>query len=97
MNSARFTFAALSLSVAVLASSCSFGSKPARQAAAGQQEFDTRTNAWVSSNRVVVPPPSQPATPMTVASAEPEKKEGVLQKVGNTVKKPFGWLPFVGE
>ena len=93
----RLTLAALGLSTALLVSSCSmFSSSPPSQTA-GQQEYDTMSNSWKPSTRVIVPPPAQPATPMKVASAEPEKKDGVLTKVGNTVKKPLGWLPFVGK
>lgn len=85
----RFILAALSLSLAMLVSSCSmFGSSSPRPQSAGQQEYDPMTNSWTRSSRVVVPPPAQPAAPMaTTAAPEPEKK--------SLAKKTLGWLPFV--
>ena len=55
-------------------------------------EYDASSGTWVSTSHVVVPRPSQDTSAMV--AAKDKHKEGVLTKVGNTLKKPLTWLPW---
>ena len=59
-------------------------------------EYDAASGTWQPTTRVVVPPPPQPAAaPVIVAKPDDAKpKDGVLTKVGRTLKKPLEWLPW---
>lgn len=66
------------------------------------QEFDPNSNRWITTSRVVVPPPSQPAAPMVIQQPapsatvdKPAEKEGLLRKTGHVLKKPLKWIPGV--
>lgn len=67
------------------------GSKPATGPAPVMSEYDAASGTWVSTTHVAVPGPSQD-TPAMVA-AKDKHQEGVLTKIGNTLKKPLAWLP----
>lgn len=50
-------------------------------------EFNAQTGAWKPMTKVVTPPPSQGG-----AVIVEQKKPGMMQKFGNTMKKPLKWV-----
>lgn len=75
--------------------------KPASTPITSSQEFDPNSNSWKTTSRVVTVAPSEPNQAL-VQEAELKKSENsVMNKmgragtsVGNTLKKPLGWLPW---
>lgn len=82
---------------------CSFLSseKPASAPLSSSQEFDPYTNSWKTSTRVVTVAPSEPNQTLEQEKALKKQENSVINKVGragtsvgNTLKKPLGWLPW---
>jgi hypothetical protein len=78
--------------------SCSSPKSNVAGAKPGMAEYDPASASWKPTTRVVVPPPSQNTPPMVVAKSAPvQPKEGILTKMGRTMKKPLQWLPWTKE
>lgn len=91
MTAVRF----LSLLSACALASCSFGGgSRGPSAPAYTQEFNPNTSSWETSTRVVVPPPSQPATPYVAPAGSQPAVEQQQEKPG-LLKRSFKWLPGV--
>ncbi|CAN5726355.1 hypothetical protein BH11VER1_BH11VER1_21610 [soil metagenome] len=65
------------------------------------QEFDPYTNSWKTSSRVVTVAPSEPNQALQQEKELKKNENSVMNKaaragtsVGNTLKKPLGWLPW---
>jgi hypothetical protein len=65
------------------------------------QEFDPNTNSWRSTSRVVTVAPSEPNQTLAQEAELKKQENSVMNKmgragtsVGNTLKKPLGWLPW---
>ncbi len=54
---------------------------------ATEMEFSAQTGAWKPLTKVVTPPHSKPG-----AIIVEQKKPGMMQKIGNTMKKPLKWV-----
>jgi hypothetical protein len=54
---------------------------------ASHGEFDPSTGSWKPLTKVVTPPPPQQG-----AVIVEQKKPGMMDKVGSTLKKPLGWV-----
>ena len=54
---------------------------------ASHGEFDTSTGTWKPLSKVVTPPPHEEGAVITA-----QKKPGVMDKVGSTLKKPLKWV-----
>lgn len=75
------------LCVVLLISSCGGMKNTAITSPGTHMEFDSRTGTWVNSTKVITPPPHQPS-----AVIVEQKKPGMMQKFGQTMKKPLQWM-----
>lgn len=82
---------------------CSFlnHEKPASAPITSTQEFDPYTNSWKTTSRVVTVAPSEPNQTLEQEKELKKNENSVINKVGragtsvgNTLKKPLGWLPW---
>lgn len=67
--------------------SCGGTKKNVATATPTHQEFDPSTGAWKPLSKKVAPPPHERG-----AVIVEEKKPGVIDKVGKTLKKPLEWV-----
>lgn len=67
--------------------SCGGTKTPNVTAAPTHQEFDPQTGAWRPLSKKVTAPPSKPG-----AVIVEQKKPGMMQKIGDTMKKPLKWV-----
>lgn len=75
------------LCAVLLVSSCGGTKNTAPSNPGTHMEFDSRTGTWVNSTKVITPPPHQPG-----AVIVEQKKPGMMQKFGDTMKKPLKWM-----
>jgi hypothetical protein len=72
---------------AALLAACGGTKNTAAEVPATSGEFDSSTGSWKPLSKIVAPPPHQQG-----AVIVEQKKPGVMDKVGKTLKKPLEWV-----
>lgn len=86
MMNKTLSTACLVCAVALL-TSCGGTKNPVATSTPTAQEYDTQSGGWKPLNKVVAAPPSRPG-----AIIVEQKKPGMMQKIGATMKKPLKWV-----
>lgn len=71
---------------AALLAACGGTGNTAATAPASHGEFDPSTGSWKPLAKVVTPPPHQQGAVIV------DESPGMMDKVGNTLKKPLQWV-----
>lgn len=90
------------LMLTVSMNACSFlHRKSANAPMSSSQEFDPHTHTWKPATHVATVAPAEPNETLAQSAQAKKKENSVINKVGragssvgNTLKKPFGWLPW---
>ena len=83
---AFFSFA-LTVCAAALLAACGGTKNTVATAPASHGEFDSSTGTWKPLSKVVTPPAHEQG-----AVIVDQKKPGMMDKVGSTLKKPLQWV-----
>ena len=83
---AFFSLALLVCAAALLAA-CGGMGNPVATTPASHGEFDSSTGSWRALSKVVMPPAHEEGAVITA-----QKGPGMMDKVGNTLKKPLQWV-----
>ncbi len=78
---------AMTVCAAITLAACGGTKETVATAPASHGEFDPSTGSWKPLTKVVTPPPHEEG-----AVIIPQKGPGMMDKVGNTLKKPLKWV-----
>ncbi len=70
-----------------LITACGGTKKPVATTPATHMEFNSQTGAWKPLTKAVAAPHSEPG-----AIIVEQKKPGMMQKIGDSMKKPLKWV-----